>query len=167
LIWVAAVARRRKHTRAGDRPRGISALQFGYFCMICAAVLPKWLLRIRKGHEILAALAFAGLLIGMVRLMFQIVERILLRRMHGFSGHARVYAFVAAGTAVFPILLAGLAQAYFYYVPPDLHGGSFSWTVRGWPVLLRFPFWEWVLCAVLSAYMVILSYISDRNSQEQ
>jgi hypothetical protein len=157
LCWVAVLARRWKHEGAGDRPRGIRALQFGYFCMMCAAVLPQWLLRIQKGHELLASLAFAGLLVGMVRLMFQTIERILLRRTRRSSGRARLYAFIVAGAAVFPILLAGLAQAYFYYVPPELHWVHFSWRVRGWPVMLRFPFWEWIMCVVLSAYMVILT----------
>ena len=157
LYWVAILARRRDQKYTGDRPRGIRALQFGYFCMMCAAVLPTWLLRIQKGHEILAVFAFAGLLIGMVRLLFQIIERILLRRMRRFSGHARLYAFLVASVAVLPILLAGLAQAYFYYVPSELHWLSFSWRARGWPVLLRFAFWEWVTCVVLSAYIAILS----------
>ncbi len=157
LCWLAVLSQRQNHEGAGDRPSGIRALQFGNFCMMFAAVLPMWLLRIQKGHEILAALAFAGLLVGMVRLMFQTIEQTLLRRMHRLSGHARLYAFIVASVAVFPILLAGLAQAYFYYVPPELHWVSFSWRVRGWPVFLRFPFWEWVTCVVLSACMVILS----------
>jgi hypothetical protein len=163
LCWVSVLAQRWNHEGMGDRPRGIRALQFGYFCMICAAVLPQWLLRIQKGHEILAVLAFAGLLIGMVRLMFQIIERIILRRMRRSGGHARLYAFIVASVAVFPILLAGLAQAYFYYVPPELHCVSFSWSVRGWPVFLRFAFWEWVMCVVLSAYMTILSLATHRG----
>jgi len=53
--------------------------------------------------------------------------------------------------------LAGLAKTYFYYVPQELHSVSFSWRVRGWPVFLRFAFWEWVTFVVLSAYMAILS----------
>jgi len=157
LCWVALLAQRWNHKRSGNRPSGIGALQFGYFCMVCAALLPRWLLRIQKGHEILAVLAFAGLLIGMVRLMFQTMVRILLRRMRRFSSRARLYAAVLASIAVFPILLAGLAQVYFYYVPPGLHWLSFSWRSRGWPVLLRFAFWEWVTCVVLSAYLSILS----------
>jgi len=157
LCWVAVLAQRWSHEGAGDRPRGIRALQFGNWCMICAALLPRWLLRIQKGHEILAILAFAGLLIGMVRLMFQTMGRIFLKRMRRFSSHARLYAAILASAAVSPILLAGLAQAYFYYVPSQLHWVSFSWRVHGWPVLLRFAFWEWVTCVVLSAYIAILS----------
>ncbi len=157
LTWLAVLARRRDHEGAGDLPRGIRALQFGYFFMLCAAILPKWLLPIEKGHEILATLAFAGLLVGTVRLMFQTAEQAFQRRMGHVRGQARLYAFVAASVAISPIVLAGLAQAYFYYVPAEFHWIRFSWSVHGRPVILHFPFWEWVTCAVLSAYMVILS----------
>ncbi len=157
LCWAALLARRRNQEGAGDRPGGIKALWFGNICMMAAAVLPKWLLRIQKGHEILAALAFVGLCIGMIHLMFQTIERTLLRRMRRFSGHARLYAAIVAGAAVFPILLAGLCQAYVNYVLPELPWVNLSWRARGVPVYLSFAFWEWVTCIVLSAYMAILS----------
>ena len=157
LCWVSALAQRWNHEGAGDRPSGIRALQFGYFCMMCAAVLSQWLLRVQKGHEILAVLAFVGLCIGMVRLMFQTIERTLLRRMRRFTGRARLYAAILASAAVFPILLAGLAQPYVHYVFPELHWVNLSWRARGVPVYLSFAFWEWITCVVLSAYMAILS----------
>ncbi len=157
LFWTAVLARRWRHECYGIRLNGIRALQFGYFCLVCAAVLPRRLLRIQKGHEILAVLAFAGLLIGMVRLMFQAVERILLRQLRRFSGHARLYAAILASVAVFPIVLAGLAQAYIHYVLPELPWVNLSWRDRGVPAYLSFAFWEWITCAVLSAYMAIFS----------
>jgi len=157
LCWTAVLAQRRNHEGAGDRPSGIRALQFGYFCMMCAAMVPQWLLRIQKGHEILAVLAFAGLLFGMIRLMFQTSERILRKRMHSLSGRARLYAAILASATVFPILLAGLAQVYVHYVLPELHWVNLSWRAQGVPVYLSFAFWEWVTCVVLSAYMVILT----------
>ena len=157
LSWAAVLVGRWKHEGAGDRPRGIRALQFGYFCMICAAALPDWLLPVKKGHEILAVLAFAGLCLGMVRLMFQAIELTLLGRMRRSIGHARLYAAILAGAAVLPIFLAGLAQAYVHYVYPERHWVSLAWRESGMPVYLSFAFWEWVTCVVLSAYMAILS----------
>jgi hypothetical protein len=157
LCWTAVLARHWNHETAGDRPRGTRALQFGYSCMICAAVLPDWLLPIQKGHEILAVLAFAGLCVGMVRLMFQTIERTFLRRVRRFIRHARLYAAILAGAAVLPVLLAGLAQAYVHYVLPELHWVNLSWRGRGVPAYLSFAFWEWVTCVVLSAYTAILS----------
>jgi hypothetical protein len=157
LYWIAVLGRRWKHENAGDRPRGIGALQFGYFSLICAAVLPDWLLPIRKGHEVLAVLAFAGLCFGMVLLTFRTIELTLLRRMRRFIGHARLYAAILAGAAALPVLLAGVAQAYVHYVFPEFHWVSLSWRARGMPAYLSFAFWEWVTCVVLSAYMTILS----------
>ena len=157
FFWAAVLAQRRNHEGAGDRPNGIRALQFGYVCLICADVVPQWVLPIEKGHEILAVLAFAGLCIGMVRLMFQTIEQTLLRRMRKFIGYARLYSTIVASAAVLPVLLAGLAQAYVHYVLPELHWVNLSWRARGVPVYLSFAFWEWVTCVVLSAYMTSLS----------
>ena len=157
LCWTVFWAQRWNHEGVGGRPSGIRALQFGNLCMICAVVLSQWLLRVQKGHEIISVLAFAGLCIGMIRLMFQTIERTLLRWMRRFIGHARLYAAILAGAAAFPILLAGLAQAYVHYVLPELHWVSLSWRARGVPVYLSFAFWEWITCVVLSAYMLILS----------
>jgi len=157
LCWAAVLAQRWTREGAGDRPRGIRALQFGNISMTCAAVLPQWLLRVQKGHEILTVMAFAGLCVGMVLLMFQTVERIFLRRMRRFLRHARLHAAILASVAVIPILLAGLAQAYVHYVLPELPWVNLSWRARGVPVYLSFAFWEWVTCVVLSAYMAILT----------
>jgi hypothetical protein len=159
LCWMSILTRRRDY--AVSPPGGIKALQFGYICMICAVVLLPWPPLIPKEHEIIAVLAFAGLLIGMVHMMFWTVERTLLKQIRE-GGHARLYAFMVAGIAVFPIVLAGLAQAYFYYVPTEHHWIFFLWRVREWPVLLRFPFWEWVTCAVLSVYMILLPLATAR-----
>lgn len=157
LCWTVLVARRQNHESVKYRPKGIGALQFGYFCTIGAVVLHPWLLRVERGHELIALLAFAGLCIGMVRLMFQTFERTLLGRIGRFTGHARLYAAVLAGTAVFPIVLAAVAQAYVHFAHPELRWVSLKWRESGVPVYLSFDFWEWVTCAVLSVYMAILS----------
>jgi hypothetical protein len=161
LWWAAVMAQRWKREDEGGRPSGIRALQFGNISMMCSAVLPPWLLRVKKGHEILTVFAFAGLCIGMVLLMFQIIERTFLKRMRRLNGHARLYAAILASVAVFPILLAGLAQAYVHYVLPELPWVNLSWRARGVPVYLSFAFWEWVTCAVLSACMAILSLVTN------
>jgi hypothetical protein len=157
LCWAAVFAQRWKHASARDRPGGIRALQLGSFCMACSAVPPQWLLRIHKGHELIALLAFTGLCLGMVHLMFQTLERSFLLRMRGSIDRPRLYAAVLAGTAVFPILLAAFAQAYVFYVLPQLHWVSLAWRARGVPVYVSFAFWEWVTCAVISAYMALLA----------
>ncbi len=151
LCWATILARRWNLAGVEGRPSGIRAMQLGNICLMCSAVLPEWLLRVHKGHEIFAVLAFAGLCIGMIRLMFQTIKLTFLRRMRRSIGHARLYAAILASAAVFPILLAGFTQAYVHYVLPELHWVSLS------PVYLSFAFWEWVTCVVLSAYVAVLS----------
>ena len=136
VCWTAVLAERWNLERVGGRPSGIKALQLGNFWLMCSAALPEWLLRVHKGHEIFAVLAFACLCIGMVLLMFQTIERAFMCRMRKSTGRARLYAATLASTSIFPILLAGLAQAYVHYVLPELHWPSLS------PVYLNFPFWE-------------------------
>jgi hypothetical protein len=164
LYWTALLARRWNQAGAQNRPGGIRALQFGYFFTIGAAMLPQWLLRIERGHELLTVLAFAGLCIGMVRLMFQTIEPTLMRKLRRFTGRARLLAGILAGAAVFPIVLAAMAQAYVHYALPELRWVSLSWRARGVPVYLSFAFWEWVTCFVLSAYAAILSLTTDAVS---
>jgi len=155
LYWTALVTRW-DHAGAEVRRSGIRALQFGYFFAIAAAVLPQWLLRIERGHELLTLLAFGGLCIGTVRMMFQAIERTFMRRMMS-PGHTRLLAGVLASMAVFPVVLAALAQAYVHYALPELRWVNLSWRARGVPVYLSFAFWEWTTCVILSAYTVVLS----------
>ena len=157
LCWVAIFAQSWPHANASGRPSGLRAIQLGSFCMACSAALPRSLLPLRKGHELLTLLAFTGLCLGLVRLMFQTIERIFLRRQRDFMGNSRRYASVLAGSAVLPILLAGLAQAYVFYALPALHWVNLSWRAHGVPVYLSFAFWEWITVAVLSAYTMILA----------
>jgi hypothetical protein len=162
LCWVAILAQRCANAYAGGHPGGLRAIQLGSFCMACSAALPQSLLPLRKGHELLTFLAFAGLCLGLVRLMFQTTERVLARRTLGSISNSRRYASVLAGSAVLPILLAGLAQAYVFYALPALHWVNLSWRAHGVPVYLSFAFWEWVTCVVLSAYVIILAWTASR-----
>ena len=61
-------------------------------------------------------------------------------------------------SVLFPILTAGIAEAYVYYVFPRLGWVNLSWRARGIPPYLSFAFWEWVTCVVLSVYMLALSF---------
>jgi hypothetical protein len=111
---------------------------------------------LRKGHEILTLLAFAGVCLGIVCLTAQLASQ---GGPHPRAGGARPHRLVAsvlASLAVLPILFAGCAQAYVFYRRPDLHWVGLAWRARGIPVYLSFAFWEWVTCAVLSGYLAIL-----------
>ena len=157
LCWTALLSRKWRQARAEDRLSGIQALQFGYSFAIGAGVLPDWLLRVERGHEILTLLAFGGLCVGMIRLMFQTIDRTLMRQLRRFTDQARLFAGILASAAVLPIVLAAFAQIYVYYALPGIRWVNLSWRARGVPAYLSFDFWEWVTVVMISAYTVILS----------
>lgn len=157
FFWVSVAARGWHDIGAGDRAAGIRALQLGYFFMACAAGLPRSVLPVPKGHELLSILAFIGVWSGMICLISQTLQRALLRRTDSASRRVRWLAVVLTGGVVLPIALAGIAQAYVFFELPDLPWVNLSWRQRGVPVYISFAFWEWITCAVLSAYVVILA----------
>jgi hypothetical protein len=155
LCWAALRARKGKQPGVAERPTGLWALQLGYLCMVCCAVLPGRLLRIPKGHELLALAAFVGICVGMVQLTFTAVAGS--ARLGNLPGSPRLHAGIVAGVTLSPVVLAAVAQAYVSYALPALPWVSLAWRARGVPVYLSFAFWEWVGCAVFSACMVFLS----------
>lgn len=156
--WASKLARLWRQRTPGRLPGFIVALRIGNLCMALSAVLPSRLLRIPKGHEALALIAFIGLCLGIVLLTFQRIEESHLRRAK--SARSRLSASLVAGAALFPVFLGGLAQAYVMYVLPQLHWVNLSWRERGVPIYLSFAFWEWSTCIVLSVYLVVLSVLT-------
>lgn len=104
--------------------------------------------------------AFAGLCFGLARLTFSTVERAVAARIRGGPRRAGLYGAGMAGLAIAPVVLAGLAQAYVFYVLPQLHWVGLSWRAQGVPPYLSFAFWEWITCAVISIQLVALSLLS-------
>ncbi len=155
LCWTTALIWDWRPQAARRRPIGIWALGLGYACMVCA-LLPARLLRVPKGHEILALSAFIGLCIGIVQLTFQAAEESIRRRARSFPGAPRAYAGLLAGAVLSPILLAGAAPAYVSYALPALPWVGLEWRAQGVPVYLSFAFWEWITCVVFSAYTTSL-----------
>jgi len=153
FCWASVLARRQ--SRAGGPRRGwgwgLAALRLGSLCMAATTVLPDWLARLGKLHELLALAAFGALCLGIVRMTFQLV-------LQGTAAHDRRRAGAAAiaGAAVAPVLLAGLAQLYVFYALPALHWVNPAWRAAGVWVGYSFAFWEWVTCGVLTAYALVL-----------
>jgi hypothetical protein len=153
--WVEALARLYRQRTSGRLPGSVVILRVGFLFTALSAVVPSWWLPIRKGHEILALIAFLGLCLGIVLLTFRRLEEGFRRR--GRSAWSHLSAGLAAAVALFPVFLGGLAQAYVMYVLPQLHWVNLSWRARGVPIYLSFAFWEWTTCMVLSVYIIILS----------
>jgi hypothetical protein len=148
--------------RGARRPFGIAALFLGYVCMVCALV-PQRILRVPKGHEILALLAFFGICIGIVQLTFRATERNFRSRRRLFLAAPRLYAAMLAAAALLPILMACLAPTYVSYVSPELRWVGLEWRTRGVPPYLSFTFWEWITCAVFSLYTAGLCLTSSAS----
>jgi hypothetical protein len=154
LWWTARLLR-------SDRPAvarsfGMRTLGLGYLSMTCCALWPERLAAFSRAHDVLALVAFIGICIGTVLVTLQVV---------GQGGRRRLHAAVMAGIALAPILLAAVAQAYVSRELPALPWVNLGWRARGVPVCLSFAFWEWVTCAVLSAYMTVLSLTVHAHSQ--
>jgi hypothetical protein len=151
LSWAALLARQWKPDDPEQRPVGIWALRIGSFCMACCAMLPDRLVRVPKGHEILAVLAFFSLCIAMVNLTY-----------HALGG-GRIRAGLVATAALSPIMLAALTQAYVSHAFPGIPWVNLTWRDLGMPVYLSFAFWQWMTCIVFSLYIATLS-LRSRSS---
>jgi hypothetical protein len=155
--WAAQWNRGRKPRTGPPRPIGIWALRTGILCMACAAAVPQSVLRVPKGHEILALLAFFGLCVAIVALTYQAAARRGTDTSGQGPGGSRLYAGIVAGAALLPVVLAALAQLYVNVELPQLHWVGLQWRDQGVPAYLSFAFWEWVTCAVFSGYLLVLS----------
>jgi hypothetical protein len=150
LCWVSVLKSRAPST-------GVWALGFGYVCMVCCALWPGRLLKLPRGHDLLALLAFVAICVGTVQLTYLAVARNLRRRSPGFPSRARIVGGFIAGAALLPILFEGLTQAEVAHAFPHLPWVGLEWRARGVPVYLSFAFWEWSTCAVFSAYTASLA----------
>jgi hypothetical protein len=157
LLWALALVRVAGRRAVGDRLWGAVSLGLGSVGMACSGLLPLRMRGLPKGHEILTVLAFAGLSVGVVCLTIRTAQRVVRRRANRPTDGGRRWGAAAAGVLVIPIVLAGCAQAYVFFARPDLHWVGLSWRARGVPAYLSFAFWEWITCAVLSAYMGMLA----------
>jgi hypothetical protein len=122
-------------------------LAAGYFAMVLCALLPSPLLGIPKPHEALALTAFIAVCVGVSRLSFAA----LLRRP---AGRQRLLAITVSSLPLLPVVLAAAAQAYG--ARAHLPWVSISWRARGISMYWGFAFWEWLACAIYTAFLLWL-----------
>jgi hypothetical protein len=138
LIWVWAV-------RGSLHLRRLWVLAAGYSCMILSSLLPERRWSLRNGHEILAIAGFIGVCCGLALVSLNLKPA---------PRHpTRVLPVSLAVIAFSPIAIAGITQAYLTWWRPDLPWVGPAWRALHVPLYLSFALWEWVTCAVLSAYM--------------
>ncbi len=104
----------------------------------------------------LALSSFFGLCIGIVVLTFRRTAGTFPRRTDTRDPRV-LHACLLAGLALSPLVLAAVTQEYVSYALPDLPWVGLAWRARGAPVYLSFALWEWMTCAVFSAYTFSLS----------
>jgi hypothetical protein len=138
LVWVRAL-------RETVRFRGRWVLAAGYACMILSSLLPERWFAIRRGHEILAIAGFVGVCCGLVLLSH--TARTLK------PGPPRRLPLLLGVTAFSPLVAAGVTQLYLTWWRPELPWVGLAWRTQGVPLYLSFALWEWITCALLSAYM--------------
>jgi hypothetical protein len=155
--WPAQWGKGRRPQDGAPTALSIWALRMGILCMACAAAVPQSVLRVPKGHEILALLAFFALCVAIVQLTYQAVARRGPDTFEQGASATRLYAGIVAGAALLPVVLAALAQRHVDIALPQLHWVGLEWRDEGVPVYLSFAFWEWVTCAVFSGYLLVIS----------
>jgi hypothetical protein len=164
LCWTVALVRGREWQNRAMRP-GIWALALGFVCMVSCAIWPGRLLHFPRGHDLFALLAFVGICVGTVHLAYARVEQALRRRLDTSRAGARLGAACVAAAAVLPMLLEAITQADVARAFPHLPWVGLEWRARGVPMYLSFAFWEWITCAVLSAYLAALSIATMRDQK--
>jgi hypothetical protein len=161
LCWVSVLVRGSEWQIKRMR-LGICALGVGFVCMVSCALWPGRLLHFPRGHDLLALLAFLGICVGTLQLAYERMEQNLRGRGITSRAGARVYAALIAGAALLPLILEAITQADVARAFPHLPWVGLEWRARGVPMYLSFAFWEWITCAVFSAYIVALSITTLR-----
>lgn len=124
-----------------------ASLAAGYLAMALCAVLPSPLLGIPKPHEALALTAFIAVCVGVSRLSFAALAR-------PQAGRQRLSALAVSSLPLLPVVLAAAAQTYASRV--HLPWVSLAWRARGIPAYWSFAFWEWLACAIYTAFLLWL-----------
>lgn len=90
----------------------------------------------RKGHELLALIAFLSFYVGVVGLY---AHRVRQRRASPFS----------ATLVVMPLLGVGFRECYLYFAQRHLGWADYDWKGTGAPLWLSFAMWQWLAAALL------------------
>lgn len=104
---------------------GVERLTFQHFSSV-----------VKKGHELLALVAFLSFYIGIVGLY---VHRV---RQHRASPWAAVMVLV-------PLLGVGFRECWLYFAQRHLGWADYDWKGTGAPLWLSFAAWQWLAAALL------------------
>ncbi|HEX2860989.1 MAG TPA: hypothetical protein VHN79_05090 [Lacunisphaera sp.] len=91
---------------------------------------------VRKGHELIALMAFLSFYAGIVGLY---VHRVRRRRASPWS----------AAVVVLPLLGVGCREAWLFFAQRHLGWADYDWKGTGAPLWLSFAWWQWLAAAML------------------
>jgi hypothetical protein len=128
-------------TRGGAAPRWVEvALRLGVvggvFVGVERLVFYQFSEVVRKGHELVALVAFLAFYAGIPGLY---VQRVRLRR-----------AFLLpAGIVLVPLAGVGVREFYLYLAQRGIGWANYDWRGHGAPLWLSFAWWQWLAAGLL------------------
>jgi hypothetical protein len=91
---------------------------------------------VRKGHELMALVAFLSFYVGIVGLY---LHRVRQRRASPWS----------AALVVMPLLGVGFREGWLYFAQRHLGWADYDWKGTGAPLWLSFAWWQWLAASML------------------
>lgn len=131
----------------------VVALRTGVICGVLVGaerlVFPHFSSVIRKGHELLALVAFLSFYAGITGLY---AHRVRQRRASPWT----------AVMVLLPLLGAGVREGWLYFAQRQLGWADYDWKGTGAPLWLSFALWQWLAAAMLWLAMGQLLATSGR-----
>jgi hypothetical protein len=152
-----------------DRLRGISPwgarlgwalMVLGLAAMILMGITPKHPSFFPKAHDVLAIIAFFGLVLSVMVNTGLVVKQGLSRVA---PKESMFWSWISLTfLALIPMLGTGLSQLYLYFFARGISRASLVWRNRTVPFVLSLAFWEWITCVFLIAYLMLLVGLTCR-----
>jgi hypothetical protein len=140
-LWPVITRLTQSEFAGPSSPRWVSvALRVGVVCGIFVGVerlaFYHFSTFVRKGHEIVALVAFLSFYAGILGLY---THRVRLRRMFLFPALA----------VVTPLLGVGFRELFLYVTQRDVGWADYDWQGQGTPLWLSFAWWQWLAASLL------------------
>lgn len=128
-------------TRNGTAPRGVTiALRIGVVCAVFVGierlVFFHFSSQVKKGHELMALVAFLSFYVGIVGLYLHRVRQ------------RRAFRWPAIAVVV-PLLGVGFRELTLYLAQRGIGWADHDWRAHGTPLWLSFAWWQWLAAGLL------------------
>jgi len=134
---------------------------FGLAAMILMGITPKHPSFFPKAHDVLAIIAFFGLVLSVMVNTGLVVKQGLSRVAPKES--TMFWSWISLTLlALIPMLGTGLSQLYLYFFARGIGRATLVWRNRTVPFMLSLAFWEWITCVFLIVYLMLLIGLTCR-----